>query len=61
MCKLMMQIVHDAMRKENKQSTWGKNPPGVTDDTTNKGLRPRNPPTNPGGEEVRLSFLHASS
>ena len=39
------------MQQENKHSYLGENPPGVTDDTTNRGLRPYNPPTNPGGEK----------
>ena len=36
-------------RKEKLTSRnyWGETPV-VTDDPTNKGLRPRNPPTNPG-------------
>ena len=54
----MMQRMHDAMQcPEGKQTiaNVGKNPPGVTDDTTNKGLRPRNPPTNPGGERSPTS------
>ena len=40
---------HDAEKKTNKQFLIKGETPGVTDDTTNKGLRPRNPPTNPGG------------
>ena len=39
-------------KKNNKQQNWiGEEPPGVTDDTTNKGLRPRNPPEARGEEE----------
>ena len=57
--------MHGAERKTNKQTNnfyLGKTP-AVTDDTTNKGLCPRNPPTNPGGgrsptidSSFRLSF-----
>ena len=34
--------------KEKQPNLFGENSPGVTDDTTNKGLRPRNPPTATG-------------
>ena len=39
--------MHDDMmmqKKKNKQNLIGEKPWGVTDDTTNKGSRPRDPP-----------------
>ena len=59
-----MHMMHDAMsckKKKQPRILFGENPPGVTDDTTNKGLRPRNPPTNLGGKRSLITVLHASS
>ena len=45
----------DAKRKKNKQEKLvGGESPDVTDDTTNKGLRPRNPPNAKREGKVRL-------
>ena len=45
-------MMHDEMRmpkgKRTNKFLVGEKSPGVTNDTTNKGLRPRNPPTATG-------------
>ena len=42
-----MHMMHDAMqwKKKTTNYNWGNIPLGATDDTTNKGWCPRNPPT----------------
>ena len=45
----------DAKRKKQTRKLVGGESPDVTDDTTNKGLRPRNPPnTKEEGNRVEL-------